>query len=90
MVRYRVTWFAGAGDAARAVETEDTVFRNLDVLVYSYANRHPQIKAKHGEASPDGFIVMDATDKEVFRWIAEPVKQPVASGSELQPSSAGK
>jgi hypothetical protein len=81
VLMYFVLWVVDDGQM-RPVEREKSVFNNLDALMASCAARLQQMREKHKDSPPDGFIVFDAADKELFRWLAERVAQPETPASQ--------
>jgi hypothetical protein len=50
------------------VEVERDVLQNLDKLVESCRGRTSDMRRKHPNSPPDGFLVFDSAGNEVRRW----------------------
>jgi hypothetical protein len=64
---YRVRWVIQRQEA-HSVEEETSVHGDLDVVVASCIERFSEVRLKHPQNPPEGFLVFDETGQEVQRW----------------------
>jgi hypothetical protein len=50
------------------VEIENSALQDLDEVVESCQARFPEMRRKHDNTRPDGFLVFDSAGSEVRRW----------------------
>jgi hypothetical protein len=54
------------------VKVEHCVFQHLDKLVESCRARFPEMRGRHPNTPPDGFLIFDGAGTEVRRWFQSP------------------
>ena len=52
----------------QSVEVENSALQDLDELVEFCQARFPEMRRKHPNTPPDGFLVFDKAGDEVRRW----------------------
>jgi hypothetical protein len=50
------------------VAVENSAIQDLDEVVESCQARFPEMRCKHDNTPPDGFLVFDSVGSEVRRW----------------------
>jgi hypothetical protein len=54
------------------VEVENSALEDLDEVVETCRARLPEMRRKHANTPPDGFLIFDSAGNEVRRWFGSP------------------
>jgi hypothetical protein len=73
---FRVKWVERFEEMS-PIETEDSIFCDLDEIVEKCRERLEGMGFKNGPRPPDGFVVCDEDDKDLRRWYGSyPMHRP--------------
>jgi hypothetical protein len=68
---FSVSWVVHRYETLPVV-VEHCVFQNLDQIVEACKARLSEMRDKHPDTPPDGFLVFDGAGSEVRRWFGSP------------------
>jgi hypothetical protein len=64
---FRIKWVVHRRET-QPVEIENSLLQDLDKIVESCQARFPEMRRRHSDTPPDGFLVFDSAGNEVRRW----------------------
>jgi len=64
---FRIKWVVHRRET-QPVAVENSAIQDLDEVVESCQARFPEMRRKHDNTPPDGFLVFDSAGSEVRRW----------------------